>query len=235
MELRPLLSHRRYASRRSLTSPPPSRAIGPAALRHLLARIVEPPDAPPPPPDPTPQAGVLVPVVLTGAPFILLTRRSPLLRHHADQVSFPGGRIDPGDAGPEAAALREAHEEIALDPAAATILGRLPAIRTSTGFHITPILACIHPDAVWRAAPAEVAEILMLPVSNLFDPTACRREGRHWVWHHPDHHIWGATAAILATLAERLKREASAGLCPEPRQGQSPLEPPAEADRAASD
>ena len=198
--------------------------IGPAALRSLLADAVDPPDrAPPHTTDPTTRAGVLIPVVLAQAPFILLTRRSPLLRHHANQVSFPGGRIDASDFGPEAAALREAHEEIGLDPAACTVIGRLPVLRTSTGFHITPFLAAVCSGAVWQAAPAEVAEILMLPVANLFDPSASRREGHYWVWDHPDHRIWGATAAILATLAERLRRAASAGLCPEPRQGPSPL------------
>ena len=127
--------------------------------------------------------------------------------HTLDAVApFAGGRIDPTDAGPEAADLRQAHEEVALDPAAATILGRPPAIRTSTGFHVA----------------AGVAEILMLPVANLFDPTVCRGEDRHWIWHHPDHPIWDAPAAILA---ERFRRKARTGLRPEPRQGQSPLEP----------
>ena len=158
------------------------------------------------------KASVLVPVVLAEAPFVLLTRRSASLRRHPDQVSFPGGRIDESDGDPETAALREAQEEIGLDPAACSIVGRLPSVLTTTGFEITPVVACVRADALWQAAPAEVAEILVLPVANLFDPGAVRRERallrgtwhEYWVWHHPDHLIWGATAAILSTLAARL-------------------------------
>ncbi len=190
------------------------RAIEPATLRRRLVRALAGSGDPGAPLGPgLVRASVLVPIVLSRAPFLLLTRRSPLLRRHPNQVSFPGGRIDQTDDGPEAAALREAHEEIRLDPAACSIVGRLANILTTTGFAITPVVAVVEPDAVWEASPAEVAEIVVLPMASLFDPTAARRERarlrgvwhEYWVWHHPEHVIWGATAGILANLAERLR------------------------------
>jgi 8-oxo-dGTP pyrophosphatase MutT (NUDIX family) len=163
-------------------------------------------------------ASVLVPFLLGPNPGVLLTRRTAHLKSHAGQVSFPGGRIDPTDASAEAAALREAHEEIALDPAHVEIVGRLPDYVTGTGFLITPILGLLPegldlPQLALRAAPEEVDEIFVLPLSVLLDPTAPQRHrtelrGRmreFWVWPHPEHYIWGATAAILVGVATRLR------------------------------
>jgi 8-oxo-dGTP pyrophosphatase MutT (NUDIX family) len=163
-------------------------------------------------------ASVLVPFLLGPNPGVLLTRRTAHLKSHAGQVSFPGGRIDPTDASAEAAALREAHEEIALDPAHVEIVGRLPDYVTGTGFLITPILGLLPegldlPQLALRAAPEEVDEIFVLPLSVLLDPTAPQRRrielrGRmreFWVWPHPEHYIWGATAAILVGVATRLR------------------------------
>ena len=194
----------------------------PAALRLRLAEIAAEPF------DTTPDhagdvlpglgkapvpAAVLVPIVLAEAPGILLTKRTAHLSSHAGQVSFPGGRIDPGDSGPEAAALREAQEEIGLDPACVAVLGRLPDHLTGTGFRITPVLATVPPAQLFALSPHEVESIFELPLSVLLDPQAPRRQRQHvrgvwreyWVWPHPEHYIWGATAAILVRLAERLR------------------------------
>ena len=167
------------------------------------------------------QAGALIPAaVLVGvasgpASGVLLTRRTAHLRQHSGQVSFPGGRIDPGDASPEAAALREAQEEVGLDPSHAEVLGRLRDYATGTGYRVTPVLALLSPGYVTNASAHEVADIFHLPLAVLLDPAAPERRSamfrgsmRHfWVWPHPEQYIWGATAAILVHLARRLRQE----------------------------
>jgi 8-oxo-dGTP pyrophosphatase MutT (NUDIX family) len=157
-------------------------------------------------------AAVLVPVVLGPAPGILLTKRNAHLNRHAGQVSFPGGRIDPGET-PEAAALREAHEEVALSPDDVELLGRMDDYVTGTGYRITPVVGLLPPGLVLHPAPKEVESVFELPVDVLLDPQAPRREfhesrgnlREYWVWPHPDHFIWGATAAILVHLAQKLR------------------------------
>jgi 8-oxo-dGTP pyrophosphatase MutT (NUDIX family) len=163
-------------------------------------------------------AAVLVPFVLGPAPGVLLTKRTPHLSAHAGQVSFPGGRIDPGDASPEAAALREAWEEIGIGPDRVDIVGRLGAYVTGTGYSITPVLGLLPVglglDGLGLTpSPAEVEAVFELPLAVLLDPAAPRRQrmfyrGRwreFWVWPHPEHYIWGATAAILVQLATLLR------------------------------
>lgn len=159
-------------------------------------------------------AAVLVPVIMEPEPRILLTRRADHLRSHAGQVSFPGGRIDPEDASPEAAALREAWEEVALDPAAVELIGRLPVHETGTGFLVTPVVGLVTPGVQLWPSAGEVAAILSLPLAILLDPDQPRRSRMKlkggdwrdvWVWPHDEHHIWGATAAILFSLARRLR------------------------------
>jgi 8-oxo-dGTP pyrophosphatase MutT (NUDIX family) len=199
--------------------------VTPPALRLRLAEIAaEPPgvraihgdevlgglDRPPVP------AAVLVPVVLGADPSVLLTKRTSHLTKHAGQISFPGGRIDPGDSGPEAAALREAEEEIGLDARSVEVLGRLTDHVTGTGYRITPVLAVLPPNLTYRLSPDEVESIFELPMRVVLDPDAPRRQRQHvsgvwreyWVWPHPDHFIWGATAAILVQLAQRLREQA---------------------------
>ncbi len=162
------------------------------------------------------RAAVLVPVVLgPGAPSILLTSRAVGLRHHAGQVSFPGGRVDPADRDCAEAALREAEEEIGLDRTFVRIVGALPAEDTSTGFTIDPVVGIVEAGARVLASPDEVAAILFLPVAALLDPSYPVREtmrvsGRPvWVWPHDTYRIWGATASILKTLADRLRAASS--------------------------
>ena len=157
-------------------------------------------------------AAVLVPIVLHPQPTILLTLRAAKLSAHAGQVSFPGGRIEAGET-PEAAAVREAAEEVGLDPRLPELLGRLPEHHTGTGFHITPIVALVPPPLNLVADPREVEEPFELPLSVILDPHAPERrtaewKGRtrqFWVWPHERHYIWGATAAILVNLAKVLR------------------------------
>jgi 8-oxo-dGTP pyrophosphatase MutT (NUDIX family) len=158
-------------------------------------------------------AAVLVPIVMGPEPSLLLTKRTSHLKKHAGQVSFPGGRVDPEDRDATAAALREAHEEIALDPASVEIVGRMDDYVTGTGYIITPVLGLIPHGAAYRASPDEVEAVFEFPFSTLLDPDAPRRQKQHvrgrwreyWVWPHPEYFIWGATAAIMHHLAGKLR------------------------------
>jgi 8-oxo-dGTP pyrophosphatase MutT (NUDIX family) len=184
-------------------------ASAPCVISDDLSELAMPPLTP---------AAVLVPFVLGAAPFILLTKRNANLSKHAGQVSFPGGRIDADDASPEAAALREAGEEIGLDPGQVEVLGRLPDYVTGTGYRITPVLGLLRAAATdgLRPSASEVAAVFGLPLAVLLDPAAPQRRraemrGRareFWVWPHPEHYIWGATAGILVNLAARLRGSA---------------------------
>lgn len=170
-----------------------------------------------PPPDaeddtPHVRAAVLVPIILHPAPTVLLTLRAARMTAHAGQVAFPGGKMELGET-PEAAALREAAEEVGLDPRLPELLGRLPEQVTGTGFHITPVVALVHPPLSLAPHPGEVEEPFELPLSVVLDPAAPQRSSRDyqgtrrefWVWPHERHYIWGATAAILVNLARVLR------------------------------
>lgn len=158
------------------------------------------------------RSAVLVPVILHDLPTVLLTLRASALSAHAGQVAFPGGRIEDGET-PEAAALREAAEEVGLDPRLPRIAGRLPELLTGTGFHVVPVIALLDPPVILTPAPDEVAEVFEYPLSRLLDPDAPLREtatfrGRErtfWVWPHDRHRVWGATAAMLRSLVLALR------------------------------
>jgi 8-oxo-dGTP pyrophosphatase MutT (NUDIX family) len=145
-----------------------------------------------------------------------LTRRSNELAAHAGQVAFPGGKIEAFDASAEAAALREAFEEVGLAPGDVEVLGRMDDYLTGTGFHITPVVGLVPVGVVLVPAVAEVAAVFCLPFEVLFDPAAPRRRvatfrgmtREFWIWPDAEHFIWGATAEILVWLARRLRGEA---------------------------
>ena len=160
-------------------------------------------------------AAVLVPLVYGAEPGVLLTLRASHLKDHAGQVAFPGGRVEPDDASAEAAALREAQEEIGLPPGQVELAGRLPDYVTGTAYRITPVLGLLPSGLALSPCEDEVAAIFTLPLSTLLDPAAPQRRraewrGRQrefWVWPHPEHYVWGATAAILVHLAHRLRAQ----------------------------
>jgi 8-oxo-dGTP pyrophosphatase MutT (NUDIX family) len=157
-------------------------------------------------------AAVLVPVVDRPMPTVLLTRRHDGLRNHAGQVAFPGGRVDPGDAGVEAAALREAWEEVALAPGAVEIVGRGDRYVTATGYSISPVIGVIAPDLPLRAHEVEVADIFEVPLHHLLDPTMHVSQealfhGRQRPYYEitvDGWRIWGVTAGIIVDLSKRL-------------------------------
>lgn len=158
-------------------------------------------------------AAVLVGIVTGDNPGVLLTKRTEALRKHPGQVSFPGGRMDPADASPEEAALREAWEEIGLPRAHVEILGRLRDYATGTNYRVTPVVALITPGFEACLSEAEVEAVFELPLSVVLDPRAPElretewqgQRRQYWVWPHERFYIWGATAAILVHLAHRLR------------------------------
>lgn len=162
------------------------------------------------PAQPTPAAVLVAFIDHEADPGILLTVRAPHLRQHAGQISFPGGRIEAGDADAAAAALREAHEEIGLEPGQVQILGQLPEQLVLTGFCITPVVARINQSFTPRLDPGEVQELFELPLSQLLDAANQQFHQRDIGGvgvemrdiHYGTRRIWGATAGILLTLRE---------------------------------
>jgi 8-oxo-dGTP pyrophosphatase MutT (NUDIX family) len=158
------------------------------------------------------RAAVLIALTDRPDPGAILTVRREHLRTHAGQVAFPGGRIDPGE-DPIAAALREAHEELLLEPAATEVVGTIDEYRTVTGYVVTPVLGVIPPDLPLEPHEHEVADWFEAPLGFLLDPANQHRRSalfqgrtRHYyeiVWN--DRRIWGATAAMIVNLSRRLQ------------------------------
>ena len=159
-------------------------------------------------------AAVLVPIVdRPGGLTVLLTRRSPHLPDHGGQISFPGGGIDPGDADAEAAALREAEEEIGLARRHVTLIGRLDTYLVRTGFSVVPVVGLLRPPFELRAEAGEVDEIFEVPLSFFLEPASRVLHSRmfrgaerfFYAYPYGDYYIWGATAGILSNLCEVLR------------------------------
>jgi 8-oxo-dGTP pyrophosphatase MutT (NUDIX family) len=158
-------------------------------------------------------AAVLVPVVDRPEPTVILTERPKTMRKHPGQISFPGGRIDPGDDGPVDAALREAEEEIALPRSAVEVIGIADCYRTITGFEVTPVLAVVPPGLPLRAQPGEVASFFEAPLHFLLEPAHQRIRTVEWQGQERSYYeiewegrrIWGATAAMIVNLSRRLE------------------------------
>jgi 8-oxo-dGTP pyrophosphatase MutT (NUDIX family) len=154
-------------------------------------------------------AAVLVPVVRQEDGLtVLFTRRTPHLQDHAGQISFPGGRAEPGDVSLEATALREAQEETGLPAERVELLGRLPEYVTVTGYRVTPVVGLITPPLELRSDPFEVAEIFEVPLAFFLDPenhlrNSMIQEGKHrryYAMPYRHYYIWGATAGMLMNL-----------------------------------
>lgn len=154
-------------------------------------------------------ASVLLAIVLREQPMVLLTERTAHLSTHSGQVAFPGGRADPEDATPADTALREAFEEVGLEPRYVDVLGTLPVYVTGSSFIITPVVALVQPDCVLTPNPYEVADLFEVPLAFLLDPANHQRhllemEGIRREWFSmpyqdgdKSHYIWGATAGML--------------------------------------
>ena len=160
------------------------------------------------------KAAVLLPLILRDAdkPLLLFTRRTERLARHSGQVSFPGGRSEADDLSPVETALRETFEETGIAPSFVTVAGYLDRYLTGTGFDIQPVVGVVKDGFVLTPDPREVAEIFEVPLAFLADPANRRRESREvggrkrsfYAFSYGRHEIWGATAAIVVSLVQRL-------------------------------
>lgn len=158
-------------------------------------------------------AAVLVPFVEHSEPELVLTRRSEDLPHHPGQVSFPGGAVEDGDSSAVETALREANEEIGLPAAITTPIGFLDRMDTISDYRVLPVVALVRPPVTWTPDHREVAEVFTVPLSVLLDTDRYRsqqveRDGRTytlWSLNYRGHLIWGATAAMIVNLVDRMR------------------------------
>jgi 8-oxo-dGTP pyrophosphatase MutT (NUDIX family) len=159
-------------------------------------------------------AAVLVPLVnRRDGLTLLLTQRSADLPDHPGQISFPGGRIEPDDASPAAAALREASEEVGLSAARVEVLGHMATYQTVTGYEVTPVVGWVEPPFDLALDAGEVADAFEVPLAFLLDPANQQRHYRmlgevrrdFWAIPYGERFIWGATAAMLMMLDRTLR------------------------------
>lgn len=154
-------------------------------------------------------AAVLVPIVMRAQPTVLLTERTAHLANHSGQIAFPGGKVDAGDIDVAATALREAQEEVGLDPALVQVVGVLPTYLTGSAFIISPVIALVAPDFKLSLNAGEVADAFEVPLEYLMNPAHHRRHSVEWQgvrreWLSmpyrdggTERFIWGATAGML--------------------------------------
>ena len=161
-------------------------------------------------------ASVLVPIVArTPAPTVLFTQRTAHLKNHSGQISFPGGRAEQSDAGPEETALRETREEVGLQADRIEVLGRLPEYHTRTGYRVTPVVGIVFPPFDLHPDANEVAEAFEVPLAFLLDERNLQRHTREFegaerhffAIPYGERYIWGATAGMLVNLARYLTSE----------------------------
>lgn len=166
-------------------------------------------------PDPTflKAAAVLVPIVTRPDELtVLFTRRTAHLRSHSGQISFPGGRIEEGDASEQAAALRETQEEIGIAGSSIEVIGRLADYHTRTGFRVTPVVGLVAVPFALRVDAREVDEVFEVPLSFLLDPANHQKHSRefqgrqreYYAIPYLEHYIWGATAGMLVNFYRHL-------------------------------
>jgi 8-oxo-dGTP pyrophosphatase MutT (NUDIX family) len=195
---------------KAITSAVPLAAAAPPPGSRAIDRCVTTDQAPR-----LRHAAVLVPVVDRGAcATVLLTRRAEHLPNHAGQIAFPGGKIEPGDASPVAAAIREAHEEIGLSPHHVEPVGLLDGFETGTGFHVVPVLSVVYDCGGLTPNEREVCEIFEVPLDFLMTEDNHQRhravwrgaEREYYAIPYGDRFMWGATARILRDIYERFYR-----------------------------
>lgn len=188
--------------------------MGPVDLAsRLRARLDRSPEVVPAPGDRL--AGVLVPLVASPEPAVIFTRRAATLSRHAGEIAFPGGLVDETDAGPVAAALREAAEEIGLDPGLPEILGALPPVHTTvSGILVVPFVGMLEERPRLAVGEGEIAEVFDAPVRQLLEVEAERTwdrpDGRRWtgwVYEIDGRTVWGATGRMVHELLEIWRRE----------------------------
>jgi 8-oxo-dGTP pyrophosphatase MutT (NUDIX family) len=181
-------------------NPPGDHDLNPESLAAALSR-------------PPRLAAVLVAVVpRPEGVAVLFTQRASHLRNHSGQIAFPGGAIDPADATPLAAALREAQEEVGLDPARVRPLGYLDAYLSGTGFLVTPAVGLVQPPFTLALNPQEVEEAFEVPLGFLMEPAHHHlhereirgRRRQFYAIPFGERYIWGLTAGIVRNMYERL-------------------------------